>query len=263
MTVTDASLEAIANLRDLGGHHLRDGGRVRGGVAYRSAELSSDAGAEALAELGVRVVFDLRTDAEREQRPDRLPRGVRHVVADVLSSAGPEASPATLMTLIRDPAAADALLGRGGSARLFREKYREFVTLPSAQQAYHRLFTQLANGQDGPLLFHCTTGKDRTGWAAAALLLFLGVEEDEVRADYLASNDAVRGMVSPMLAAFAAAGGDPDLMEPFAYVREEYLDAAMSDVRSTFGSFDAYFDRGLSMDDGARSALRARLVDRA
>ena len=38
---------------------------------------------------------------------------------------------------------------------------------------------------EGPYLIHCTEGKDRTGFAAAVLELFMGASLDEVKADYL------------------------------------------------------------------------------
>ena len=47
-----------------------------------------------------------------------------------------------------------------------------------------------AKGQ--PLLFHCTAGKDRTGFAAAITLRLLGVPEETILEDYLLSNDYTR-----------------------------------------------------------------------
>ncbi|MFZ0135258.1 MAG: tyrosine-protein phosphatase [Desulfobacterales bacterium] len=70
---------------------------------------------------------------------------------------------------------ANAALGGGRIEALFMEGYREFIFLPSAKQSYRTLFLSLADKQMAPGVFHCTTGKDRTGWAAAALLMLLGV----------------------------------------------------------------------------------------
>jgi protein-tyrosine phosphatase len=53
------------------------------------------------------------------------------------------------------------------------------------------LFIQLGEKNQLPSLFHCTTGKDRTGWAAAALLTLLGVPEEKVNEDYLRSNEYI------------------------------------------------------------------------
>jgi protein-tyrosine phosphatase len=69
--------------------------------------------------------------------------------------------------------------------------YRQFITLPSAKASFRELFTELGEEKQLPSLFHCTTGKDRTAWASAALLTLLGVPENQVYADYLRSNDYI------------------------------------------------------------------------
>lgn len=46
---------------------------------------------------------------------------------------------------------------------------RDVVTVPLALSAYHDTYAGLADATQRPALFHCTTGKDRTGWGAAAL----------------------------------------------------------------------------------------------
>ncbi|TAK00940.1 MAG: tyrosine-protein phosphatase, partial [Chloroflexota bacterium] len=203
----------ILNLRDLGGHPTRAGDVVRRGFVYRSADLAGiepPVVATALAGLGVRTVYDLRTGPERRIHPDRgmLPDDTRYVIADVMRDS-PAGSPAHLFRLMADARGAEAAFGAGQGAAMFEERYREFVTMPSARHAFRRLFLGLADPARAAGLFHCTTGKDRTGWAAAALLLLLDVPEDAVRADYLASNAALRAVMIPALERFEAAGGNP------------------------------------------------------
>jgi protein-tyrosine phosphatase len=111
-----------------------------------------------------------------------------------------------------------------------------------------------------PALFHCTTGKDRTGWAAAALLLFLGVPQGAVLADYLLSGPRLAPVVRPLIDTFAARGGDPELLRPLLEVRPAYLGAALDEVDRRFGSIEGYFAEGLGLDAATRSTLRDRLV---
>ena len=91
---------------------------------------------------------------------------------------------------------------------MFVRLYREFVTLPSAQVSYHQLFVELSNKKQLPALYHCGSGKDRTGWATAALLTLLGVPEDQVYADYLRSNDYLLPAYQSYIDHFVAEGGD-------------------------------------------------------
>jgi protein-tyrosine phosphatase len=77
--------------------------------------------------------------------------------------------------VLADPKAAEAMLGDGKAVNLFKESYRELITPPSALAGCRQFFSAIAEDERTPALFHCTTGKDRTGWAAAAILLLLGV----------------------------------------------------------------------------------------
>src|SRR3990170_2858104 len=213
-------LASLPNFRDVGGHPTRAGGRVRTGLLYRSTALDRLAPEDsaALVRLGLRTVFDLRTEAERDSQPDRLPPGSQLVVVDVLHDAE-GMHPARLKDLMTDARLASAELGGGTAERLFEGAYLDFVRLPSAREGFGRLFRELASAERRPALVHCTTGKDRTGWAVATLLLFLDVPMDVVRADYLRSGEEIMGAFGHVLDEFAARGGDPGVLLPMMEVR--------------------------------------------
>jgi protein-tyrosine phosphatase len=256
------AIATVPNLRDLGGWPTRGGGRVRWGVIYRSTELGGLAGADmaAFAALGIRSVYDLRTEAERSAQPDRLPPGTEYVVADVVADLV-DAAPAQLLKVATDPQAAEALLGGGKGPALFAKGYREIVSLPSAGAAYRRLFSDLTLEAHRPALFHCTGGKDRTGWAAAALLTLLGVPDDLVMQEYLLTNTELLPAEQPLLDRFKALGGDPEVLRPAVAVAPEYLQAALDEMRTTFGSIEGYFSEALGLDEATQQSLRAVFVE--
>jgi len=267
MTVERTPGQSIAiasapNLRDLGGWPTRGGGRVRWGLLYRSTELGRLAGADmaAFAALGIRSIYDLRTEAERSAQPDRLPPGTEYVVADVVADLV-DAAPAQLFKVATDPQAAEALLGGGKGLALFAKAYREIVSLPSAGVAYHRLFSDLTREEHRPALFHCTGGKDRTGWAAASLLTLLGVPDDLVMQEYLLTNTELLPAEQPLLERFRALGGDPKVLRPVVAVAPEYLKAALDEMRKEFGTIERYFSQGLGLDEAAQQSLRAAFVE--
>jgi protein-tyrosine phosphatase len=231
---------------------------------YRSTELDRLGVADmaAFAALGIRAVYDLRTEAERVARPDRLPPGTEHVVVDVFKDSV-DAAPTQLFKVLADPKAAEAMLGGGKGLALFAAGYREIVSLPSASAAYHRLFSDLTREEHRPALFHCTTGKDRTGWAAASLLILLGVADDLVMQEYLLTNAQLLPAVKPLIDRFRAQGGDPEVIRPLVGVAPEYLEAALDEMRRQFGTIEGYFTQGLKVDQGAQHALRAAFVERA
>jgi protein-tyrosine phosphatase len=256
------SIRSVPNLRDIGGYTTPGGGRVRAGVLYRSTALAklADADLPAFGALGIRTVFDLRTKDERTAAPDRVLPGVRAVVLDVMEdSAG--AAPAQLESVLSDPAAAVGMLGGGKAVPLFQRGYREIVILPSALRSYRQFFIDLADEAARPALFHCTTGKDRTGWAAAATLMLMGVSDDNVMSDYLLTNRDLLPALRPLLDQFEQAGGDPRLLRPVLGVEPDYLETAVAEMRSRFGSIEAYFRDGLGLGDDVLSALRAALTE--
>lgn len=253
-------IASLPNLRDLGGWPTGGGGSVRRGQLFRSTALHAlaDEDVASFGNLGIRTVYDLRTEAEKAKQPDRVLDGVDYRELDVLADS-PAATTAVVMEVIAHPQAGAELLGGGKGERLFVDAYRELVTLPSASSSYRRLFAELADPKHRPGLFHCTTGKDRTGWAAAALLLLLGVAEDDVMEDYLLTNAQLLPVLQPRLDQFAAAGGDPDALLPVLGVEPKYLEASLDEMRAQYGTIEQYFTDGLRIDAPTQSALRAAL----
>lgn len=262
-TGPELHVATLPNLRDAGGLPTRDGGRVRTGLLFRSTDLArlDAAGVATLEALGIRAVFDLRTARERGAAPDRLPPGARAIVVDVLrDSRG--MTPADMEAVFADPRSAAGALGGGRAERFFVDAYREFVELASAREAYRRLYLELGRPDGRPGLVHCTTGKDRTGWAVAALLLLLGVPDSLVEQEYLRSGPPIAALFAPYLAEFAARGGDPELIRPLADVRPAYLASAMAAVRERHGSIEGYFGEGLGLAATDVEALRDAFVER-
>lgn len=257
-------VSSVPNLRDAGGYPAGAGATVRRGVLFRSTDLGAvtDTDAVALDDLGIATVFDLRTVAEREVRPDRVPTGAKEVPLDVLADRDPSAAPAMMLKLLEDPKLAEEALGGSEASEHLLSSYREFVSLPSAVAAYRSLYTDLARGADAPALIHCTTGKDRTGWGVAALLLLLGVDEETVFTEYLLTNDHLLPALAPVFDRFRNAGGNPDILLPILGVRREYLETAIDEMSTTFGDIESYFTRGLGLEAEDVNALRERLLSR-
>ncbi|MET0736186.1 MAG: tyrosine-protein phosphatase [Microbacterium sp.] len=149
------------NFRDVGG--LRAGAhRTRTGVLFRSGNLArlDDGGRQALAELGIRRIIDLRADEEVHRSPS-LVAGL-----DLETQRVP--------------------LFLGSVASLFEED----LTLG---QMYARIVEDSSAGvvevvrgiiADQPVIVHCTVGKDRTGVTVALALAAAGVDDEAVVADY-------------------------------------------------------------------------------
>jgi protein-tyrosine phosphatase len=247
----------VPNLRDLGGYSTRGGATVRSGLVYRS-DCFNPMGKEdihALARLTLKNVYDLRTVAEIRVQPDELPDGVGYTHLDVLADAD-SAAPAQLGALIHEPEKANVVLGDGKIDALFVESYREFVFLPSANDSYRTLFLALADKANAPGVFHCTTGKDRTGWAAASLLTLLGVPEETVMAAFLQSSEYTLPHFQKAIDGFVAAGGDRAIPTAIFGVKQAYLEASFDEMQKRYGTIEGYFAEALGIDAPGQQALR-------
>ena len=253
VTTTDSDqfrLSGAWNFRDLAGLRTKDGRTVRPGIIFRSsqlAELDGD-GQLALLELGVTDVFDLRGEAEiRHGGPDNLPAGVRLHAAPFHERRFDDETAPHEAPRLHSPADGKEFLARA---------YAEFPLLAGAHAAIADVIETVAD-TDNTVLIHCAAGKDRAGWVAATLLRALGVEEDDIVADYLRSNDAIDTLRSRMSAQY---GQVVDLSDELLGVNEEYYRVAMQTVDDQYGSFEQYLD-ALGLDSGALGRLRGRLLD--
>ncbi|MFB8024331.1 MULTISPECIES: tyrosine-protein phosphatase [unclassified Streptomyces] len=227
------ALEGSVNFRDAGGYRTTDGHWVKMGEIYRSDALDklTPADLAKLRRLSIRTVYDLRMESERSAAPDRVPAGATHVVADVLAG-----SP-TFTAMPTTPDEAVAMMVEG-------EKF--MVSGDTAKAAYRTVFGGITDDSSRAVVFHCTAGKDRTGWANAALLSALGVPRSTVMADYLASNDYRAEANAAALASMPAA--QAAVYKPLLDVRPEYLNSGYEEVGRSFGSFGAYEKEALGLD---------------
>ncbi len=248
---------SIPNLRDMGGYKTTNGNTIVKGLVYRSNQLYDISPDDMLllANLNLKNDFDLRTISERDAKPDELPDGVNNVWLDVLAD-DPTSGPANLIKLLQDPQQANIDLGNGQVEEKFMDAYRQFITLESADTAFRELFRSLGDETELPALFHCTTGKDRTGWAAAALLTLIGVPEKVVMEDYLRSNEYILPMYEAYIQQFVDEGGDRSIPEAIFGVKEEYLNAAFDKMNTKYGSIEKYFSDGLGISVVQQAALR-------
>ncbi|MBW8638865.1 tyrosine-protein phosphatase [Hoeflea sp. WL0058] len=238
------TVDGAMNLRDLGGLSTTDGGSVRRNKLYRSARLSTvtDRGRDQLKDLGIAVVCDLRGTKESALDPSELD--------GVVGRFHPLPIEPTLKAHM------GALFGtsfqEGISARdVMVDIYRSFGA--KRINAFIDL-VGLLTADETPLLFHCTAGKDRTGFGAAIILRLLGVPMDDILHDYMLTNEHWTGT--------GKLDHLPDEVRlAIERVERDYLEAAFDSVDATYGSFDAYADKVLGLDHQAIDRLRELYVE--
>jgi protein-tyrosine phosphatase len=237
-----------SNLRDLGGYPAADGRHVRRGLLFRAPALVAltDSDIAAIAALGLRTTCDFRGVREREVNPVIL-AGAHAVPLPIEPSVG-----AGLRDILRTGLATGHVTPEE-MLDLLREAYQAYAL--QSFDRYRALFDLLRDDANLPLLFHCSAGKDRTGFGAALLLTALGVSWDHVMHDYLATNRLWRREIARNF----------DLPQPvkdtLLGAHATLLTAAFDAVRGAYGSVDAYLERALGLDAAARAGLADRLLE--
>ena len=159
MAVDIGELSGAWNFRD-----VAEETGVRPGRFFRSSELShlDDSGREAIRQLGITDVADLRSAREVERHgPGLVPTGVEvhllhfHEVSAVDGEAPHEAAFQKMMG--EKPDDEDIAVA---ARRFMTEEYLRFPTLSGAQRAVRQVISLLAD--ERPVIAHCFAGKDRT-----------------------------------------------------------------------------------------------------
>lgn len=236
-------LQGASNFRDLGGY-AGDGGRpLQWRRLFRSDHLAglTDDDRARLAALGPATAFDFRGDAERAATPYDLPGLTQRSLAIEPS----------VVQRMQDLVAAGQTLTAPVVADLMADLYRSLIN----DQARHfaALFEHLLQ-TDQPVVFHCTAGKDRTGVAAALILLALGVPRDQVLQDYLLTNALYQHPPLPHSETPA------DVLAVLWRVQASFLDAALQTVDDGHGGIDRYLQERLGMGRAEREALARRYL---
>ncbi|MEU1968443.1 tyrosine-protein phosphatase [Micromonospora sediminicola] len=233
--------DTLCNFRDLGGWRTIDGRAVARGRLYRSDSLAKLAGEDLtrFAALGVRTVIDLRYPweiAERGRAPESL--GVTwhnlsiehrpYVQADI----DPDVDP----------------------WRHLADRYAEVaedgvVELRAALEV-------IAHGEH-PLVFHCASGKDRTGLLAALVLALLGVDDDQIAADFAATEQATGRLVAEWR---DRNGGASPRWPAYGRAPAEIIRLVLADLVAAHGSVRGYVTGRLGVGEETIAALRARLL---
>ena len=184
-------LKSVENMRFLGGITTADGAEVRQKMVIRSGDLSrlTEEDARHLADdIGLTLVIDLRTRSETDKRPDVKIPGVRYVnipLTESLDMRRMDQLTRQYQNSYTDAERAWYLAQYAGIDEV-RQMYLNISVDPGSKDKMRQIFRLLIDNE-GTVLFHCTSGKDRTGIVAALFLYSLGCSRDDVINDYNAS----------------------------------------------------------------------------
>ena len=254
------ALDGQPNLRDLGGYESADGRTIRWGRLFRSGALAglSPADQRMLQDLEIQVVCDFRTPLEREREPHEFAPGAapeqiavsREQLAGALQ---PDDIRERMSSGNFDDLEIDTLLVDGNDA---------FAT--SHRSPFRNMIEVACDAGDGPILVNCTAGKDRAGFAAAVLLMTLGVPRETIEHDYLLSGyfrredsaekmKMIRQQLPPEI--------DAAILSPLFETRPAYIRAAFAAIDREWGSDTGFLTEGLGLRPTQIEAFRDQFLE--
>ena len=238
-------LQGASNFRDLGGYAGEHGRPVQWRKLFRSDHLGDLNAADIalLDQLGLSRVCDFRGVSERAAHPCAMPGPAVHAL-----SIEP-----TVVQALEDFAKRNEGISEADAVRLMQQTYRAFVTDNSVRFA--ELFGHLLQS-DAPLVFHCTAGKDRTGFAAALILSALGVSRQDILNDYLLTNQLYK---PPHM---VGGGAPPEVRAAVRRVQSDYLQASLDVVDGDYGGMDNYLGKGLGLTASDLQKLKNLYLDK-
>ena len=255
-------LDGAVNVRDIGGYRTTYGLQVARGRLFRGDALSQLTGpdVERLHLLGLRTVIDFRTSGEvLLAGADRLPFGTEFVSLPV---GGGDLGAVYELIASGDHERQRRELGAGRAAWFMVEVNRGFVADPRQRGAFGAALRLACSPGRLPLLYHCSGGKDRTGWMTAIVLTALDVPREVVLRDYLLSNDFHRTDYQKLRYDLVKTGivADPELLRPIMEQCATYLGAAFEEAERRYSSFGRFVTDALEVGDAMLGELRRTLL---
>jgi protein-tyrosine phosphatase len=245
-------IDGLDNIRDLGGYKTLDGKTVKQGLLYRTDALSkmTPDGIAQFEQLNIGYIFDLRADDEIARKPDPAVNGAVYYHTQVAD---------TIPTLIR-PSTYEEIreFYSSPASRNYYISASEYMVIAArSRESLKTILTAAKENAEGRgLIWHCSGGKDRTGYISAVFLSLLGVDNETVIQEYLLTNidrkefdEREREYMDTEYF-----HGDKTMMEGFLAVQEarrEYVDIFLTGIQSLYGTVDNYVitELGLTRDD--------------
>ncbi|KPA84386.1 hypothetical protein ABB37_02372 [Leptomonas pyrrhocoris] len=246
-------LEGTVNLRNLGGYHTKDGTKTtKWGVLYRGDTLGhvpSDVAQRTLVNaLHIHNAYDMRNRYEVARQPYHIPNINRYAV------------PIDTRQLSENVQVGDCLNDTAAVVKAMQDVYRDLVR--SHGKAIGKFIKGFLNSKPSPqnaTIFHCTAGKDRTGWAAYVILTLLDVEERDKRLDYILTNNYY-GCPRDVAEYLRCKGVGKEVTTALWAAFEELVDAGMNEVNK-LGGMEAYAKSHMGLTDDDIQQLRDVMLE--
>ncbi|MCD8306944.1 MAG: tyrosine-protein phosphatase [Clostridia bacterium] len=265
MQIKKLKLRKLNNTRDIGGFPAADGLYIRPGMLIRSGKLYRlpKITKKTLKAIGVKVVIDLRIDNEVDQYPPCMLEGTKYIHIPLLTTAKPGITyeKRSMPSLMKEESTLIETEFKDAYEYMHRI-YTDVLFDKESQESIRKVFDVFLT-EDGCILWNCSGGKDRAGIIAMLLESVLGVPEDLIIQDYMASQEFQRRKRSTQKRLLKLVPGYrrfKELLIAFMDARPEYITQAMDTMKEQYGSVMGYCKEALGLTDGDIRTLRDKYL---
>ena len=277
------TFDNLHNTRDLGGMITKDGRKIADGKLIRSGHLYAASEADIKKLSGsVDVIVDFRTNKEKNEKPDPVIGKAVYYHLPIIDSltAGvtreKDADEKAISMLMQSPQKAKEYMCN---------TYMGFVGGEFPISQYEKFVRLLLEDRCGAILWHCTAGKDRAGFASVIIEEILGVDRNFIIEDYLKTNEylaeEVKGLKTLLFGQLKKANAsintdnvtqdsgekpginEEKMNEAFGYLfgaKEEYINTLYTKIEADYGSFGDFVINGLHISYDEQELLRKKYL---
>lgn len=261
-------LSSVQNARQLGGYLTVSGKTTRENCMVRSARLCDlrREDAERLHALGIDTVIDLRSPQEIAEHPDQNTDLFRCFSCPLptVELGDYQKQVAEKYSVTADTKEQTFYLSEYLSFVSMEDIYYKVLTEDDAVKSLQSVFKILCSPDTHGVLFHCTSGKDRTGIVAALILIVLGAGLPDIRADYYASgisNFAATEAFAQKLRKERYSAAAIDQIRYYNGIGKNIAEGAYSRLLEDYGSEEAYLTSVLQLTDAQRTLLCEKYLE--
>ena len=145
------------------------------------------------------------------------------------------------------------------------DHYRNHVIEAHDQETVRQVLKILSETDEGAVIFHCTEGKDRTGFVALFVLYILGVDLEVIRHDYLASNEILAEYRAARDKRFKEVGKNLTFranMRVLNSASDSLFDTILLTIEKEYGNLETYLRDVLNVTPELETKLRELYLER-
>jgi len=271
MNEQSIGLTGVRNARELGGYAASDGRRVKKGLLLRTASLfkATEEDLKALRDkFRVCTIADFRMDMEESVEPDPAIEGAEYHRIEVMNQAELEKMYSNMAEMweLRETDFLRFLREAMAMKVVSDGMYIDFLDGELGRKGFEKFFRLLLDApKDRAVLWHCTSGKDRTGVAALLLLTVLGVDEETALYDFMLTNEFNSQSIVRLRAMLEEKGVSEDeipvMIAILDGVNRRYMENAIEWMKKEYGSIKGYVNEVLHVGDEDIELLKEKYLE--